>query len=226
VEPPSTSESADRLESTYRWERGGEHSNHAYLWPTIRTLLPQGRQLRILDAGCGTGFIAAQLAGIGHQVIGIDASPSGIELARASYPDVHFELRSVYENLVPLAPPGGWDMIISLEVIEHLFSPRRFLENMRGHCSPTGMVLLSTPYHGYVKNLALSVANGWDRHHTVDWECGHIKFFSLKTLGNMLSEAGFDLSIVRYSGRLPLLWKSMVCLSTPRRRSGLLSAVE
>jgi 2-polyprenyl-3-methyl-5-hydroxy-6-metoxy-1,4-benzoquinol methylase len=111
-----------------------------------------------------------------------------------------------------------------LEVIEHLFSPQAFLENMRGHLRPAGMMLLSTPYHGYVKNLALSVANAWDRHHTVDWDCGHIKFFSPKTLGTMLLRSGFDLSIVRYSGRLPLMWKSMICLSYLRDRSKSLAA--
>jgi 2-polyprenyl-3-methyl-5-hydroxy-6-metoxy-1,4-benzoquinol methylase len=157
---------------------------------------------------------------MGHQVVGIDASPSGIKLARTTYPGVHFQLRSVYDNLVALAPLGGWDLIVSLEVIEHLFAPRLFLENMRNHLQPGGVMLLSTPYHGYVKNLVLSLVNGWDRHHTVDWECGHIKFFSVKTLQNMLSEAGFDLSVSRFSGRLPLLWKSMICLSTLRSDRG------
>lgn len=165
------------FEGAYKWEIGGERSNHVYLWPAVKGLLARRRRLRILDAGCGSGFIAAQLAALGHQVIGVDASVSGIKLARASYPDVQFELRSVYDNLLSLAPPGGWDLIISLEVIEHLFSPQQFLDNMRNPLQPAGVLLVSTPYHGYVKNLALSVTNGWDRHHIVDWECGHIKFF-------------------------------------------------
>lgn len=206
-----------RLESAYRWDRGGEHSHHAYLWPTVKPMLPQARQLRILDAGCGTGFITAQLTAMNHQVIGIDASPSGIELARRTYPGIRFELTSVYDNLASLAPSGGWDLIISLEVIEHLFSPKRFLENIKNSLTSAGMLLLSTPYHGYTKNLALSVTNSWDRHHTVDWECGHIKFFSPKTLTRTLSDAGFNPSTMRYSGRVPLLWKSMICLSTRGR---------
>jgi 2-polyprenyl-3-methyl-5-hydroxy-6-metoxy-1,4-benzoquinol methylase len=113
VSSASRSDVSDTLESAYSWEGAGEHSNHVYLWPTVKALLPQSRQLRILDAGCGNGFITAQLAGIDHEVIGIDASPSGIELARSSYPDVRFKLWSVYENLTPLAPVGGWDIIIS-----------------------------------------------------------------------------------------------------------------
>ena len=63
-------------ESSYRWDRGGEHSHHAYLWPTVKCLLPPTPPLRILDAGCGNGFVTAQLAAMNHQVIGIDASRS------------------------------------------------------------------------------------------------------------------------------------------------------
>lgn len=207
--------SAEEPEGTYKWECAGEHSNHAYLWPTIKTLLRHDRALRILDAGCGNGFIVDQLARLGHQVVGIDASRTGIELAQTTYPDCHFELRSVYDDLSSLAPPGGWDVILSLEVIEHLFSPRKFLENMRGNLKSPGSLILSTPYHGYVKNVVLSVANGWDRHHTVDWECGHIKFFSVRTLTETVSKAGLNVSFMKYSGRAPLLWKSMICLCTP-----------
>jgi 2-polyprenyl-3-methyl-5-hydroxy-6-metoxy-1,4-benzoquinol methylase len=208
---------SSRLESAYRWNRGGEYSHHAYLWPTVKSMLPRTRRLRILDAGCGSGFIAAQLTAMNHEVIGIDASPSGIELARRTYPGIRFELTSVYDDLAALSPSGGWDLIISLEVIEHLFSPKRFLENVKNSLTSRGMLLLSTPYHGYMKNLTLSVTNTWDRHHTVDWECGHIKFFSAKTLTRALEDAGFHPSTIRYSGRVPLFWKSMICLSSRSR---------
>lgn len=206
---------SDRLEAVYRWERAGEHGNHAYLWPSVRRILSPRPSLKILDAGCGNGFITARLAAMGYDVLGLDASPSGIALARAEYPNVRFELFSVYDKLDALAPPGGWDLIVSLEVIEHLFAPREFLENMRRYLNPAGSLLLSTPYHGYAKNLALSIVNGWDRHHTVDWDCGHIKFFSAASLGKILARAGFEMSQLHYSGRVPFLWKSMIGVATP-----------
>jgi 2-polyprenyl-6-hydroxyphenyl methylase/3-demethylubiquinone-9 3-methyltransferase len=62
-----------------------------------------------------------------------------------------------------------------------------------------------------MKNLALSLLDRWDDHHTVRWDGGHIKFFSEKTLTALLGETGF--TDIRFSnaGRVPWLWKSMVC---------------
>lgn len=70
---------------------------------------------------------------------------------------------------------------------------------------------LTTPYHGYLKNLVLSIFNYWDKHHTVDWEGGHIKFFSERTLRQMLMATGFANITFNNAGRLQYLWKSMVC---------------
>lgn len=200
-------------EEQYDWHDAGECGHHEYLWPAIESLIAGGRPLQVLDAGCGNGFITSQFARLGHCVAGIDLSEHGIELARRANPSVRFEVRSVYDDLEKILPNGGWDLIVALEVIEHLFSPRAFLDNMHRYLRPTGNLLLSTPYHGYVKNLAISLANGWDRHHTVDWECGHIKFFSPRTLARMLESSGFASPTFRYVGRISLLWKSMLCIA-------------
>jgi 2-polyprenyl-6-hydroxyphenyl methylase/3-demethylubiquinone-9 3-methyltransferase len=130
---------------------------------------------------------------------------------------VRFETRSVYDDLTDLTPDDGWDLIVSAEVIEHLFAPLRFLENMYRHLRHSGVLLMSSPYHGYLKNLAISLVNGWDRHHTVDWTCGHIKFFSQRTLGKMLMQAGFEPTDFWHAGRLPLVWKSMLCTAVKHR---------
>lgn len=52
------------------------------------TTLPRGA--RVLDAGCGNGYLAALLASRGYEYFGVDPSVSGIEVARASYPGVRF----------------------------------------------------------------------------------------------------------------------------------------
>jgi 2-polyprenyl-6-hydroxyphenyl methylase/3-demethylubiquinone-9 3-methyltransferase len=169
--------------------------------------------LSVLDAGCGNGFIAARIAGRGHNVIAIDASPTGVELARVAHPGVRYEVKSVYDDLNSLMPHGGWDLIISSEVIEHLSRPSAFLANMNRHLRPGGWLILTTPYHGYLKNLALSIANAWDHHHGSLDEGGHIKFFSQHTLAAALARAGFEPPVFRNAGRVSLLWKSMVCRS-------------
>jgi len=76
------------------------------------------------------------------------------------------------------------------------------------------MFLCSTPYHGYLKNLAISLGDGWDRHADPLDDGGHIKFFSKKTLQKALLDVGFADFHFMYSGRLPLLSKSMIVRAT------------
>jgi 2-polyprenyl-3-methyl-5-hydroxy-6-metoxy-1,4-benzoquinol methylase len=103
--------------------------------------------------------------------------------------------------------------VVSLEVVEHLFYPKRLFEQSRKILVNGGALIVSTPYHGYLKNLALSLTNGWDAHFSVHWDGGHIKFFSKKTLVNMASREGFA-NIRFYSvGRLPGLWKSIIMIA-------------
>jgi len=192
----------------YGWKTAEPQDDHGYTWPAIRVLLPQ-EKLRVLDVGCGTGVIASRLASLGHDVVGVDVAEDGIRLARSAYPGIRFEIASAYDDLREIA--GAVDVVISSEVIEHLYSPQRYLENIHSVLVPGGAVIITTPYHGYLKNLALSVFNKWDDHHTVDWEGGHIKFFSPRTLTRMLSTAGYRDFRFRNAGRVRWLWKSMVC---------------
>lgn len=75
-----------------------------------------------------------------------------------------------------------------------------------------GVAIISTPYHGYWKNLALAVTGKMDRHFTALWDHGHIKFWSRKTLKKLLLEARFsDIKFVRV-GRIPLFAKSMIAI--------------
>jgi len=192
----------------YGWKSAESLADHAYTLPAIKCLLPEG-VLTILDVGCGNGYIASQLSAMGHNVIGIDASYDGIAIARKAHPDVRFEVYSAYDDLTDVVTET--DVVVSSEVIEHLYRPKLFLENVFKVLRPGGYVILTTPYHGYLKNLALSLFDHWDKHHTVEREGGHIKFFSEKTLTRMLQDCGFTKATFNNAGRVRWLWKSMVC---------------
>lgn len=164
---------------------------------------------RVLELGCGNGYLAARLAEKGHRVVASDDSISGIEIARKHYGRaVNFSVSSCYAP----SPPGElFDVVIAKEVIEHLIAPRILCENAFAVLRPGGMFIVTTPYHGYLKNLALSILNKWDSHHGVDWEGGHIKFFSPTTLEQTLKNAKFSSFEFKFAGRAPFLWKSMIC---------------
>ena len=148
----------------------------------------------------------------GHQVLGIDASESGIALARSHFPDCQFIQASIYDlPFAVLQPP--FDLVISIEVIEHLLCPKELVRVARKVLKRDGRLIISTPYHGYLKYLALAVSGKMDRHLTVLWDGGHVKFFSPTTLTNLLKSEGFAEPSFHFVGRLPFLWKSMLCSS-------------
>lgn len=201
--------------ASYGWEDAEATCAHSYLLPLvegrIRGLFPDGGA-RILDIGCGNGYLAGRLAAMGHEVVGVDVSPDGIAIARETYPGVRFEACSVYDEAFEEIANEPADCVVSLEVAEHLVSPKILFERSYNALRPGGHLILSTPYHGYLKNLAISLIGGWDRHFTVDWEGGHIKFFSKRTLTRMAAAAGFGDIEFSGVGRLPGLWKSVVIM--------------
>jgi len=195
----------------YRYSDFSEGHAHAYIFAVLRRMLgaPAGP---ILDLGCGSGWMAMELASVGYEVYGVDASESGIRLAKSRNPDAFF-LMDVQDSDLPVELQDiRFTTVISTEVIEHLYEPRALIRLARTVLRKNGggRLSVSTPYHGYFKNLALSLAGKFDHHHTVLWDGGHIKFFSRRTLEKMLQEQEFDITGFAGAGRLPFLWKSML----------------
>ena len=162
----------------------------------------------ICDLGCGNGHITGRLAALGYDITGVDASVSGINIARHAYPSVTFVEALIDRDLKRL---GSFDLVISSDVIEHLYRPSDLLEAATALLKPQGQLLLGTPYHGYLKNLALAASGKMDAHFSVLHDGGHIKFFSVRTLSQLLVTHGFsDLSFTYY-GRAPPLWMNNIC---------------
>ena len=108
---------------------------------------------------------------------------------------------------------GTFPLVVSLEVVEHVYAPRAYASCVYDLLSPNGYALISTPYHGYLKNLAIALAGGMDKHFTVLWDHGHIKFWSPHTLTTLLKEAGLQVARVYRVGRIPQLAKSMLVVA-------------
>jgi len=141
----------------------------------------------------------------------MESDAQGVAIARAQHPGIRFHCLGVDEDpLALLAQESRFDAVISTEVIEHLFAPHRLPRFAAAVLKPGGALIISTPYHGYLKNLALSIFDKWDDHHTPLWHGGHIKFWSRATLGQLLEENGFELTGFEGVGRVPHLCKSMI----------------
>ncbi len=104
-------------QSPLQYGEAGPGYAHAYLLPTVLKIVREiegGKLLKIADFGCGNGYVASQLAEQGHSVIGIDISPTGIEIARAAYPSVDFHVASIYDDSLPEIT-GEVDCVISFQ---------------------------------------------------------------------------------------------------------------
>lgn len=182
-----------------------------YLLPEIFRLAGGlGKDVRVLDVGCGNGFIAGQFLKQGCHVVGIDLSESGIAIARQAYPKARFEVLAANEQILQNLHEEPFDIVVSTEVVEHLYAPRPYAAGCFTALHAGGRIICSTPYHGYLKNLMLSIAGKWDSHVNPLWDGGHIKLWSAGTLSQLLSEAGFQNLQFRGTGRVPFLWKSMI----------------
>lgn len=200
--------------ATYGWRDAGPTCAHPYIVPALLSVIPSAAR-RVVDIGCGNGYLVGVLAARGFDVVGVEPSQDGIEQARRAHPGVRFEQGSVDTELRGRIG-SDFDLVVATEVIEHLSAPRDLLRNAYSLLRPGGRALVTTPYHGYLKNLALSIAGAWDRHFTVQWDGGHVKFFSPRTLRHMLIECGFESVSFVYVGRAPWLWKSMIAIATKR----------
>jgi 2-polyprenyl-3-methyl-5-hydroxy-6-metoxy-1,4-benzoquinol methylase len=198
------------LSSTYSYaSTDGAHSD-AYLWGTVEAILNNRfkDQARVFDLGCGNGTLARRLQSIGYEVCGVDPSEDGIEHAKRADPATRLEIGSAYD---PLAEKfGTFPAVVSLEVVEHVYYPRLFAKCVSDLLEPGGLAIISTPYHGYLKNLALSLSGRWDGHFTALWDHGHVKFWSIATLTELFRELGMERESVHRVGRIPILAKSMI----------------
>jgi 2-polyprenyl-6-hydroxyphenyl methylase/3-demethylubiquinone-9 3-methyltransferase len=201
----------------YEYASTFEAWDDAYLArKVLRAVLEEPGVRTVLDAGCGNGQLAARLAGHGLHVSGFDTSHSGITHARRLAPAVCFEVASVYDDLQEVFGGQSFDACISVEVIEHLYDPGAGVQRIFDVLRPGGLLVLTTPYHGYLKNLALAISGRLDSHFTALWQGGHIKFWSRATLRTLLEDTGFEVVKFEGAGRVPLLWKSMIAIARKR----------
>lgn len=205
----------DRPISGYHYADAELGHAHAYLLPRVLKILDslalkQGAR-RLFELGCGNGSVARALMARGWDVTGVDPSVEGIAWAQAEAPALNVHIGSAYDDLA--AQYGRFRVVLSLEVIEHLYAPRDYARTLFDLLEPGGVAVLSTPYHGYWKNLALVVSGRMDAHFTALWDHGHIKFWSMRTLSELLREAGFvEIRFTRV-GRVPMLAKSMIAVA-------------
>ena len=212
----SASDSTLRERGDYTYENAELNHSHAYLLPAVEAILAPvrpapGSTRKLFELGCGNGSVAARFARLGFDVTGVDPSAEGIQQAHQQFPALNLHEGSAYDDLP--AKYGRFPIVTSFEVVEHVYFPRKFAATLYNLLEPGGIAIVSTPYHGYLKNLALALTGKMDGHFTALWDHGHIKFWSMDTLRALLQEAGFISIEFHRVGRFAPLAKSMIAVA-------------
>ena len=154
-----------------------------------------------LDVGCGAGLLAEPLARLGAAVTGIDAAPENVAAARAhaALGGLSIDYRA---GSLPTVAGERFDLVTSLEVIEHVVEPERFVAGLAAAVAPGGLLILSTPNRTPLSRLALiGLAEGTGRipRGTHDWH----RFLTPAELTVLLERAGMRVVDTRGLGFSP-----------------------
>ncbi len=153
-----------------------------------------------LDVGCGAGLLCEPLARLGASVTGIDAAPENIAAAEihAAQSGLAIDYRAGgVEGL-----DGRFDLVTSLEVIEHVSDPAGFVRGLARVLADNGLLILSTPNRTPLSRLAMiTIAEGTGRipRGTHDWN----KFLTPDELTALLRDAGLRVIDTRGLGFSP-----------------------
>jgi 2-polyprenyl-6-hydroxyphenyl methylase/3-demethylubiquinone-9 3-methyltransferase len=142
-----------------------------------------------LDVGCGAGLLCEPLARLGAKVTGIDASPDVIAVAREHAAAMSLDIDYRAGDVQQLE--GQFDLITSLEVIEHVAEPASFMKALAKRLAPGGLLILSTPNAtGWSNLMMISLGEGLGRipKGTHDFA----KFISPDRMKVLLADAGLQ----------------------------------
>ena len=147
--------------------------------------------LRILDIGCGGGLLSEPMARLGADVIGADAAAGNLPVARIHAEQSGLTIDYRHDTAEALAAAGEqFDVVLNMEVVEHVADPLTFLIACRDLLKPGGLMLCST-INRNPKSYAVAIVGAeaimrWLPRGTHDWS----KFITPDELFELLSDAG------------------------------------
>jgi 2-polyprenyl-6-hydroxyphenyl methylase/3-demethylubiquinone-9 3-methyltransferase len=163
-------------------------------WATPVAALRPLKGKTALDVGCGAGLMTEPLARLGAQVTGVDAAPENVEVAGAHAQAQGLSIAYHCADVADLK--GKFDLVTSMEVIEHVADPAAFLMALATRLKPDGLMVLSTPNRTALSKLAMiSIGEsvGQIPKGTHDWD----RFIAPDELTDLAKQAGLTVRETR-----------------------------
>lgn len=148
-----------------------------------------------IDVGCGAGLLAEPLARLGAAVTGIDAAAENVGAAKAHADGAGLAIDYRHGGIEDLTGER-FDLVASLEVIEHVVDPAAFVAGLAGALAEGGLMILSTPNRTHAARMLLvegAELTGQIPRGTHDWD----KFLTPEELTALLAERGLEVQETR-----------------------------
>ena len=163
--------------------------------------------LRLLDIGCGGGLLSEPMARLGAQVVGADAAPKNIEVARLHADQVGLDIDYRAETAEALlAAAESFDAVLAMEIVEHVAEPPAFVQACHDLLRPGGVLVMST-LNRTARSFAAAIVGAewvmrWLPKGTHEWS----RFITPEELAAMMQASG--LKVVDRRGMVfnPLSW--------------------
>ena len=163
--------------------------------------------LRMLDIGCGAGLLSDPMARLGAQVVGADAAPKNIEVARLHADQVGLDIDYRAETAEALLAAGeSFDAVLAMEIVEHVAEPPAFVQACHDLLRPGGVLVMST-LNRTARSFAAAIVGAewvmrWLPKGTHEWS----RFITPEELAAMMQASG--LKVVDRRGMVfnPLSW--------------------
>ncbi|SEP59729.1 2-polyprenyl-6-hydroxyphenyl methylase / 3-demethylubiquinone-9 3-methyltransferase [Loktanella sp. DSM 29012] len=149
--------------------------------------------LRILDIGCGGGLLCEPMARLGADIVGVDAAPRNIPVARVHAEQSGLDIDYRVGTAEALAAAGEqFDVVLNMEVVEHVADPQGYLDACHDLLKPGAIHLCST-INRNAKSFAMAIVGAewvmrWLPKGTHEWS----KFITPDELFAMMTKAGME----------------------------------
>ena len=186
--------SGEALPTVKAWDAPEYQESHSYIWQygasLVEMLDPQPGE-RVLDLGCGTGHLAAEIARAGCEVIGIDNSPDMVRIAKENFPDLafhHADARDFHFS-------EGFDAVFSNAALHWIKEAEQVLDSIAGCLKPGGRIVAEMGGRGNIESVvsalrrALTAKLGHPRAEVDPWYLPTIGQYSA-----LLEQRGLEVS--------------------------------